>query len=616
MFKFTHLLFLLFSCAIISANNKTNSDPDISIELLNITTNGLILPNNTISFNGVDDLVLEFDLRTSYTGTITKYCAGTSYAAFYEPNNFDNETAQYYNNGVEPIQLIWEPIKLEHINNNNYSYTYRKKLLFKKSTVYNTGCSIVFRYGPKKLTFKIIDGTKTGKEPYSPSLANIKFASLFYSDGSPILNNTIIVPDYVGDEIGTQNINLSFDFECKFGSNLSQGYYPEYIVRIRHNDHVTSLTGLSTKIISLEKGTVTINNLQIKSSDLKPNDYLNIRFFFHEVDFGVDWVLIKGNNGKPILNNIISDNQTIAYGQICKPFTTSSSPYTDYSITCDRNVRACQTIYDYRYITSFQWQTRTQDTNWINISGATAKEYSPNKTFTENTYYRRLAYLGSEQYSISNTSAIIIQDTSIRNNICCNQSLPLKNSQPQIINGDEVDSNIYTYQWQSAKYSRGTTLQAWHDISEATSQNYQHIFPEDAITNEEKTAFRRIVKLNSLPVSVSNFITISRYTTGVIPPTRRDGTNALPTSQFLTTYEEPNENNTFIYPNPFINNFSVQGPINPDNIKLYNSFGQLINIEKTKFSENKIDIKATNQKPGIYLLKIDNSNFSKTLLKN
>src|SRR6218665_2270576 len=203
MFKFTHLLFLLFSCAIISANNKTNSDPDISIELLNITTNGLILPNNTISFNGVDDLVLEFDLRTSYTGTITKYCAGTSYAAFYEPNNFDNETAQYYNNGVEPIQLIWEPIKLEHINNNNYSYTYRKKLLFKKSTVYNTGCSIVFRYGPKKLTFKIIDGTKTGKEPYRPSLANIKFASLFYSDGSTIFNNTLIVPDYVADAIGT-----------------------------------------------------------------------------------------------------------------------------------------------------------------------------------------------------------------------------------------------------------------------------------------------------------------------------------------------------------------------------------------------------------------------------
>ncbi|WP_433778943.1 T9SS type A sorting domain-containing protein [Flavobacterium anhuiense] len=618
MSKFNYLIILfLFNCHLILAFNKSNSDPDITIELLNVTTNGLILPNNTISFNGIEDLVIEFDLRTSYTGTEAKYFEGTSYAAFYEPNEFDNEPAQYYNNGVEPIQLIWDPIKLQHVNNNYYSYTYRKKLLFKKSTVYNTGCSIVFRYGPKKLTYKLTGGTKTGNEPYSPATANVKLASISYSDGSSIINNKIIVPDYIDNETGTQNINLSFDFECKFGSNLSKGYYPDYMVQIRHAEgYVTPLFPLTKRIISTDKGTVTINNLEIKSSDLRPNDHLNIRFLFHEVDLNLDLVLIKGNNEKPILNNIISDNQTIGYGQICKPFTTPSAPYIDYSIICDRNVRTCQTVYDYRYITSFQWQTRTQSTNWTNISGATTKEYSPNKTFTENTYYRRLAYFNSEQYSISNTSAVIIQDTSIKNTICCDQSLPLKNSQPQTINGEENDSNIYTYQWQSAKYSRGTTLQAWHNIAEATNQNYQHIFPEDAVTNEEKTAFRRIVKLNSLPVNISNFITISRYTTGVVPPTRRDGTTGLLSSQSLKSTEEPNENNTFIYPNPFINNFSIEGPISLDSVKLYDSFGQIINIEKTKSTENKIEIKTSNQRSGIYILKIDNSDYSKTLFKN
>lgn len=608
---------MLFSYTSISANNKSNSDPDITIELLNITTNGLILPNNTISFNGVEDLVVEFDLRTSYTGTVANYCEGTSYAAFYEPNNFDNETAQYYDNGVRPIQLIWDPIKLEHINSNNYSYTYRKKLLFKKSTVYNTGCSIVFRYGPAKLTYKIIAGTKTGKEPYTPSSANVKLTSLSYSDGSPVANNKIIVPDYIGNEIGTQSINLSFDFDIKYGSQLSKGYYPQYLIQIRHDEgYSTSLIPLFEKAISTDKGTVTIKNLQIKSSDIRPNDHLRILFNFHETQVNLDWALIKGNNEKPILNNIISDNQTIGYGQICKSFTTSSAPYIDYSITCDRNVRACQTVYDYRYITSFQWQTRTQETNWTNISGATAKEYSPNKNFYENTYYRRLAHFSDEQYSISNTSAIIIQDTSIRNNICCDQSLPLKNSQPQIINGDEVDSNIYTYQWQSAKYSRGTTLQAWHDISGATSQNYQHIFPEDAITNEEKTAFRRVVKLNSLPVSVSNSITISRYTTGVIPPTRREGTTALLTSQTLMSLAEPDDNNTLIHPNPFINSFSIEGPINLGDVKLYDSFGQVLNINKTQSSKDKIEINTTNLRSGAYILKIDNTSFSKTLFKN
>ncbi|MBO9584093.1 MAG: T9SS type A sorting domain-containing protein [Flavobacterium sp.] len=621
MIKFNYLIFLLLlNFTLISANNKSNSDPDITIELLNVTTNGQILPNNTINFNGVDDLVLEFDLRTSYTGTVAKYCEGTSYAAFYEPNEFDNETAQHYNNGVEPIQLIWYPIKLEHINNNHYSYTYRKKLLFKKSTVYSTGCSIVFTYGPTKLTYKIIGGTKTGKEPYSPSVANIKLTSLSYSDGSPIINNKIIVPDYVGNEIGTQSINLSFDFDVKYGSQFSQGYYPSYIIQIRHDEgYSTSLIPLFEKIISTDKGTVTIKNLVIKSSDLRPNDHLRILFNFQEARVNLDWALIKGNNEKPILNNIISDNQTIAYGQICKPFTTPSAPYIDYSIICDRNVRTCQTLYDYRYITSFQWQTRTQGTNWTNISGATAKDYSPNKPFTENTYYRRLAYFGNEQYSISNTTAVIIQDTSISNNICCDQSLQFKNSQPQPINGSAINTDSYTYQWQYSKNFRRNEFLPWNDILGATNQNYNHNFTEDAITNDEKTQFRRIIKLNSLPINISNSVVVSRYSVLDYTPTpsRRSSLQSQSSNNLdLTNLNEFDINNLSIYPNPASDILSIDGPVNIELIKLYDSYGTKLDINKHQKSANLIEVNTSKLQPGVYILKIDNTTYSKTILKN
>lgn len=623
MIKFYHLISLfLFNYTFILANNKSISDPDINIEVLNITTNGVIFPNNTLSFNGADELVIEFDVRTTYTGSTTKYLEGTSLVSLYEPNEFDNETAQYYYNGVEAIQLIWNPIKLEHINNNNYSYTYRKKLLFKRSTIYNTGCSIVFRYGPKKLTYKIIGGTKTGNEPYTPSIANIKLTSLSYSDNSPIINNKIIIPDYIDNEIGTQSINLSFDFDIKYGSKLSQGYYPQFLIQIRHDEgYSTSLMPYFEKIISIDKGTVTIKNLQIKSSDIRSNDHLRILFYFHETQIDLDWALIKGNNEKPILGNFISDSQTIQYGQVSKPFSPSDLPYVDYSIRCSPNVRSCKTIYDYRYITSFQWQTKTQNTDWSNISGATEREYSPNRVFTENTYYRRLAYFNADQYSISNTTSVIINDSSITNNICCDQSLPLRNSQPQQINGDDISSNIYTYQWQFARGSVTSDFLPWQNIIGATSQNYQHIFNEDAISSNEKTAFRRLIKLNSLPISTGNKIIITRYT-NITPPTPpRGGTRPPRSSSNKTTNlakesHEDNINNTLIYPNPFVDNFSIEGTTNINQIKLYDSSGKTINIEKTQKSQNLIEVNTINLQPGIFLLKIDDTTFSKTLFKN
>lgn len=615
----------LFNFALHATNksSKISADPKVNIEISNIITNGLLLANNTISINGVEDLEIEFDVKASYTGTNIKYLDGLLNCYYYEPNSFDNEIAQYYDNGVNPQYLFQNIIKLEYTNG-TYSHIFRQKLRFKRSTIFNTGSSIVFRYRTQtlsteisnKLTYKIIGGTKTGIEPYKSPTTNVNLTNISYSDGSPIISNKIIVPDFEGDEIGTANINLSFNYNCDYGSKLTLGYYPGIEVQIKDNLSVRKyLTEFVTPITI--NGTATFTNLKIKSSDLSPTSYLRIKFTFQGITKYIDCAIIKGNYEKPILSNIISDSQTIKYGQVSKPFTLSTVPYVDYSIRCQRNVRACKTIYDYRNITTFKWQTRTQNSDWSDIAGATAQEYSPNKAFTENTYYRRLAFVNTDQYSISNISAIIIEDTNITNNACCDQALQFSNSQPLPITANNVNSNTYTYQWQSAKNWTGMDFQPWHDIIGETNQNYTHIFPQDAITNDEKTQFRRIIKLNSLPVNISNSVIISRYSVldFVRPPSTRQAT--LQATNLNTKQSVENKiNNLSIYPNPIINNLSIEGFVDINLINLYDSFGQKINIDKHQKSDNLIEVNTSRIQPGIYILKIDNTTFSKTLIKN
>jgi hypothetical protein len=628
MTKTLLITIIFFQFILCSANKiapKLEIDPNGKVEILNISTNGVILPNNTISFNGVVDLDIEFDIKVTYTGSNVDFRKGYIGGYFYEPNSFDNETAEYYNNGVIPLHLFTKFLPLSY-NSTGYTSTYRQKLRFKRNTVYNTGNSFVIKYRTdvspnkilKKLTISIVGGTKTGNEPLKAETASATLTNLSYKNGSPVLNNKIIIPDSEGDDIGTESINLSLSYNCNYGSKLKLSYYPGIQVQIKDDLSVRKfLTEWITPTII--NGTATFNDLKIKSSDLSPTSYLKIRFTFQEIDTYITCAIVKGNNQKPILDNNISDNQTIKYGQTAKIFTPSTIPYVDYTVPCNSRSGCSR---DFRYLNTFKWQTRTLNTNWSDIPGVTTKEYSPTKTFTENTYYRRLAFYNADQYSISNICAIIIENTNIQNSICCDQTLPFKNSQPMPINANNINSTLYTYQWQSAKNSLGINFQPWHDIAGATNQNYNHTYTQDAATNDEKTRFRRIIKYNALPVNISNSITISRYSTTSTGPTRADGTRPVRgqslNSSYATTVVSNEEiiNNTNIYPNPFTNNFVINGPIDINLIKLYDSFGQTINIEKKQIDNNIIEVNTEKLKSGIFILKIDNTTFSKTLLKN
>ncbi|QOG04183.1 T9SS type A sorting domain-containing protein [Flavobacterium sp. MDT1-60] len=609
-----HFLILLLNFALYATNkhSKITADPKVNIEISNITTNGLVLPDNTISFNGVEDLEIEFDVKASYTGTNSKYFDGLLNCYYYEPNSFDNEIAQYYNNGVVPQYLFQNTAKLQY-SNGTYTYINRKKLRFKRSTLYNTGCSIVFRYRTEtlttdisnKLTYKITGGTKTGNEPYKPATATVNVNNISYSDGLPLINNKIIVPDNEGNEVGTRYINLSFNYSCNYGSQLPKGYYPGFVIQIaRENLGSTNLTEYISPIYT--SGTFTFNNLKIKSSDLSTNAKLRILFNFQEVEIDLNCGIAQ--SAKPILYNTIANNQTLNIGEVSKPITYNT-PYADYTIR-DPRYPSSRPTYDFRYVTLFKWQVKTQNNDWTDIPGQTSIGYSPNKTFTENTSYRRIAFYDG-QYNISNTIAITLVDANLQNSICCNQNLPSADSQPQEIIGNTLSTNNYTYQWQICKEPTSNPP-IWTDIPNATNQNYKHTFTEVATRGTENTAFRRLINLNALTISTSNQINIQRRTGTIVGSTR-----ILSNTDSFTQDTNSKEINVLnIYPNPIIDHFFIEGEFDINNIYLYDSFGIKANIEKKQISINLSQIDVTKLLPGIYILKIDNTSFSKTIIKN
>lgn len=608
---------LLFNFALYATNKhcKIIADPKVNIEILNITTNGLVLPNNTITFNGIEDLEIEFDVKTSYTGTNIKYLDGLLNCYFYEPNSSDNEIAQYYNNGVLPQYLFQTAIKLEY-NNATYSHTYRQKLHFKRSTIYNTGNSIVFRYRTEtltteisnKLTYKITGGIKTGNEPFKLPTANINLKNISYSDGSPLIDNKIIVPDNKGDEVGakeivTKEIDLSFNFNCTYGSKMYLGYYPGVEIAIADAVSVrTYLTKWVTPIVT--NGTLTFKNLKIKSTDLSPTSYLKIRFIFQEIQLNLNCAIAKIS--RPILYNTISDNQSISVNGTSKPLTGDIAKIS-LDATGARNTID---------ITKYQWQQKTGNNNWTNIIGATFQNYTPTNTFAQTTSFRRIALSNDGLYNFSDYITISTVAPPV-NNICCNQSSLYTSSQPSTITGNILPSS-YSYQWQISPKS-SSSQPSWYNIPNTNNANCNYIFLYNAGRGNESTTFRRLIIQNESIISTSNSIAILRN--GGDDPSLRppDIRTPEPTRKSSKTVSDSNHfdiNNLSIYPNPIINNFYIEGSIEINNISIYDSFGIKSNIEKRQISKDLIEVNTSKLQSGIYLLKIDNSSFSKTLIKN
>lgn len=141
---------------------------------------------------------------------------------------------------------------------------------------------------------------------------------------------------------------------------------------------------------------------------------------------------------------------------------------------------------------------------------------------------------------------------------------------------------ITIFKWQTK-----TENSNWTDIINQTSIGYN-----PNIIFKENVYYRRIAFYDE-QFNVSNIISITR--------------NLLNSS---------NKSEINIYPNPITNYFNIDGAVKINDIAIYDSFGQKINVVKQQKSTNLIEINTTNLQSGIFILKIDNTTFSKTLIKN
>ncbi len=606
------LFFLIINNFAFSTNKsaKILDDPNVTIEILNVVTNGVLLPNNTFSFNGVNDLEIEFDIKTTYSGSNSNFYSGQVSAYFYEPNSFDNETAEYYNNGVNPLYIFKNDITLVS-NGTSRSCTLHKKLYFKRNTIYNAGCSLVFRYYATntfpftrltKLTYSIIGGTKTGNTPTVLPTSNVTLNNISYSNGQPLINNEIVVPSgriFAGDvETLTRSINLSFNYNATHGSDLTVGYYPHMRIQMIGNDAGGNLVGtdLSGWFLPTDmSGTCTFNDVIIKSSDIAINSYLRIILSFQGTNVFYNCGLIKSS--RPINNNIIGFSQTILTGQIPSTFSCSQPTIWTSGGTCSPGLY-CPMVYS--NVTNFQWQTKNSLGVWTNIIGATNKNYSPTSPITTGSAYRRFAYYNG-LYSISNENYVVV-DTSITNTICCNQNMYV-NIQPQPITGNDPSlSTKYRYQWQIANPSTfSSTLLYWSSIPNATEATYTHIFNEVATRDTEKTRFRRLIIQNNNVTSISNEVLVTRR-----------GTNTI--SKMSPSYLEKENNEIIptIYPNPFDNVLNItlnDIDINADEISFYDASNRLINLNMDMQSKS-ITIDTSTLSKGFYILKMKNLTYT------
>lgn len=619
-----HFIFtlLLVNFTLYSTNKDLNItyEPKVNIEILNITTNGLVLPNNTFSFNGIDDLEIEFDVKTSYTGSNINFIEGISRGDYYEPNSFNNETAEYYNNGVKSHYLFEKSIKLE-FTNGNYNYTYKQKLHFKRNSISNSGSSIVFNYRIKdiktaianKLTYQIIGGTKTENEPHRPSTANLEIKNISYSNGLPLINNTIVVPDYEDGEIGIRTIDLSFNFNCIYGTELKLSYYPNATIHITDNNSFKSTISEWTAA-NITNGTLTFKDLKIKSSDLTANSYLRIRFKFQEIDMNFDCAIVK--TSRPILYNTISENQSILVNDYSKPLIGTIAKIS-LMPTGSRNM---ENIIDY------QWQQKIGGDKWINIINATSQDYNPTNKFVQTTSFRRIAYSKIGLHNISEHISISTTPPPI-NTICCDQKLTSATSQPTPFSGNVANEN-FSYQWQISNNL------PWTNIKDATNANCTYIFPVEGSRDLQGAKFRRLVIKEGAIIGVSNIINVTgrRGYPGVIVAPRRRSLIIKPNneeSKEITNNIQLQdiENNTYTtetdlstYPNPIVNNFYIQNTNkfkNPEKIKLFDASGNEVKIDKTILSDNLIEVNIHSGSPGIYIVHINEDMLiTKKIIKN
>ncbi|MFL5788319.1 MAG: DUF6443 domain-containing protein [Flavisolibacter sp.] len=192
------------------------------------------------------------------------------------------------------------------------------------------------------------------------------------------------------------------------------------------------------------------------------------------------------------------------------PTYYNTSPGT---MTCSPSGGNCGGSY------TFQWQSSSNNSNWSNITGATASAYNPGN-LTSSIYYRVSVSCGSENGFTPSIQIIVSQliPGTITSPVSTTQTY---NTDPGIITGTVPSGGAfpgnYSYQWESSPDNSTFTV-----INGATSQNY-----DPGLMTASKF-FRRksICGTEGIYSNTINIVITPQIHAGTLSPTSINGTFA------------------------------------------------------------------------------------------
>ncbi|MBJ2125311.1 T9SS type A sorting domain-containing protein [Flavobacterium sp. IB48] len=571
-----------------------------------ITTNNLKvdnkpISNNTISFNSNESVYVSLNIHLQTSNSSINNIFGNLFL-YYQKNAEDSPTQI----GFQSVTFY---LNTYYMNDTPFNITLLKGGFFQSGGIlyaeYKSNDNKT--YQSNKIT--ITGGSLPSSPPViTPTNEAIPTQNLKYSENFPIVNSKIFLaeetPTFIDIEVQSKkegdHTSIGISLDEMIGNKINKTILLKSIwIDSDNNFHLLKDIQIDPSKLNFTQYTYTLKaKMQHYRTTTNPQ-LLSSKTDFVSKDNSKVTILLS----RPIQYNTISESQSISPGETAKPLIGAVA-----KISLDKT--GLRNTVD---ITKYQWQQRVSNNNWTNILGATSQNYTPSNIFTETTSFRRIAISNeglpnfSEYISISTIPAP-------NNNICCDQNLTYNSSQPSTFTGNDLGNSVL-YQWQVSQNST-----SWVGIPDSNRQNLNYSFSYTASRGNESAQFRRLIIQNDAIISTSNKINVIRSTSTdpsipLPPPTEIDA-GGRRTSTLTTESNEFDTNKLMIYPNPTTDNVYIDGFVNIELLNLYDSYGAKINIDKNQKSTNLIEINTSKLQPGIYILKIDNTTYSKTIIKN
>jgi hypothetical protein len=426
--------------------------------------------------------------------------------------------------------------------------------------------------------------------------AFLEVKKLTNNDWSTIGNSSIIISDLSKYAIDTNGIVYLF-YKNK---DDSKAYLKKY-----ENGFWSNLLSSS------------VSNGSVNSLDIEIDNNNQICIVYNDSDISDNRFVYKRYNGNDFITIATSNNFNYPITNLKLEFDSSNTPYFAMNYG---NLRI----------------QKFKNNSWMPLRGGYVSSYSGDhdieidKNIIPNILY--LAYKSNSDIQVKkyeNSSFVNVGATVNPNPVGLEDvSLAIINSQVYIAyrstnQGDNLGYRIYVKKFNGTDWveigNLGTTTVGFDNPLLKTYNNSLYLFHHNKtngfanLLKYEDTTWSNIGAINFSSAKSNNADLLFYNSTPIVMYKSDTGVfgkyYGTENTLSISDINEPSNLNTYIYPNPVSNKFKIKNDDTIISLKLYNVLG--MKVLDMKISESEIDI--SNLKKGIYLLKIQQSNSTKTL---